>query len=129
MKSKEITIAGKTVNVCYCYGTEVGYKKLSDENIADYVQHAIESATATPPRDPDLERTIYFILAAATAYKQYAGDKTGGDELTDTDIMLNATPTELATAVLTVLTLRGEFYKVPSDEPKPKAGKGKKAKN
>lgn len=129
MKSKEITIAGKTVTVCYCYATEIGYKSMAGENIADYAQHAIESATATPPRDPDLERTIYFILAAVTAYKQYAADKTEGDTLTDTDIMMNATPKELATAMLTVLTLRGEFYNVPADEPKSKEGKGKKGKN
>ena len=68
-------------------------------------------------------------MAAVTAYKQYAGDKAEGDTLTDIDIMMNATPKELATAMLTVLTLRGEFYNVPADEPKPKEGKGKKGKN
>ena len=33
MKTKEIKIAGKDVTLAYCFGTEIGYKMLTDEEI------------------------------------------------------------------------------------------------
>ena len=128
MIHEEITIAGKPVTLGYCYATEVAYKELSGEDIADIIQETIAAVNAQPARMPDAKRSIYLVLAAVMAYYQSKGEDA---PIKDTDLMNDCTPLELGTALGTIITLWSKFYHIPAGEPKekPTKGKGKKAKN
>jgi len=112
MLQKEITLCGRQVTLAYCYATEIAYKDLSEENIADYIKEAV--ACIQKETDPDVKHTIYAILACMLAYYQSRGEEA---PLTDTDLMNDAKPAELGTAIFTIIGLRMDFYKVPKDEP------------
>ena len=118
MITKEITLCGKQVTLAYCYATEIAYKEMSDEDIFDYAQAAVEAIQSQ--RDPDIKRTIFAIIACMMAYYE---DKDKAP-VKDSEIMREATPVEIGTAMLTILSMRSEFYHVPSGEPedKPKDG-------
>ena len=124
MITKEITICGKQVTLAYCYATEIAYKNMTNEDMFDYIQKAVEAIQNQ--RDPDIEKTIYAILACMMAYYEDA-DKA---PVKDSEIMKQATPVEIGTAMLTILSMRSEFYHVPKDEPEDKPEKGaRKRKN
>ena len=112
MLQKEITLCGRQVTLAYCYATEIAYKDLSDENIADYIKEAV--ACIQEETDPDVKHTIYAILACMLAYYQSRGEEA---PLTDTDLMNDAKPAELGTAIFTIIGMRMDFYHVPKDEP------------
>ena len=118
MIQKEITLCNKQVTLAYCYATEIAYKDLSDEDMFDYAQHAVEAIQAQ--RDPDIKKTILAILACMMAYYEDA-DKA---PVKDSEIMKDATPVEIGTAMLTILTMRQEFYHVPKGEPEDKVPDG-----
>ena len=113
MKTKTITICGKEVILAYCYGTEISYKILSDEDINDFVQEVVAALNAEPQRMPDIKKSVLLIIAAAMAYAESQGEKT---PIADKDLMYHATPDELGTALGTVIALRMEFYHLPKDE-------------
>ena len=113
MLQKEITLCGRQVTLAYCYATEIAYKDLSDENIADYIKEAVACIQAET--DPDVKHTIYAILACMLAYYQSRGEDA---PLKDTDLMNDAKPAELGVAIFTIIGLRMDFYHVPKDEPK-----------
>jgi hypothetical protein len=112
MLTKEITLCGRQVTLAYCYATEIAYKDLSDENIADYIKEAV--ACIQQETDPDVKHTIYAILACMLAFYQSRGEEA---PLTDTDLMNDAKPAELGTAIFTIIGLRMDFYHVPKGEP------------
>lgn len=112
MLQKEITLCGRQVTLAYCYATEIAYKDLSDENIADYIKEAV--ACIQKETDPDVKHTIYAILACMLAYYQSRGEDA---PLKDTDLMNEAKPAELGAAIFTIIGLRMDFYHVPKDEP------------
>ena len=128
MITEKITIAGKPVTLGYCYATEIAYKDLSDEDIAAIIQETIACVNAQPARMPDAKRSIYLVLAAAMAYYE---SKEKASPIEATDLMREASPLELGTAIGTIITLWAQFYHLPAGEPKekPTKGKGKKAKN
>lgn len=113
MKTKTNTICGKDVTLAYCYATEISYKILSDEDINDFVQEVHTALNAEPQRMPDVKKSVLLIIAAAMAYAESKGDKC---PVSDKDLMYNATPDELGTALGTIIALRMEFYHVPTDE-------------
>ena len=123
MTTKTITIAGKEVTLAYCYATEIGYKLLSDEDINAYMADAMEALKES--RMPDIRKTIYVIIAAIKAYIEWQEETPA---VTDRDLMYKATPLELGTALGTIIQLRADFYKVPSDEPKDEQQEEKKPK-
>lgn len=121
MITEKIKIAGKQVTLAYCYATEIAYKNFTGENIAviiDQIARCTKEKTS-----PDTERSIYLILSAHQAYCTAHNIET--PTIVDVDIMNNATPVELGTALGTILNLWGKFYNVLPDEPKQKKGKGK----
>ena len=124
MKKSEITIAGKAVTLCYCYATEIAFKTLAERDINDFWLEAVPQLREQ--RMPDVRQTIYLLLASITAYYNSLEEQA---PVTDKDLMNEATPTELGTALGTVMRLRGEFYAVPADEPSDKPAKGRKGKN
>ena len=120
MITKEITLCSKAVTLAYCYATEIAYKDLSDEDMFDYAQAAVEAIQAQ--RDPDIKKTILAIIACMMAYYEDA-DKV---PVKDSEIMKTATPVEIGTAMLTILSMRSEFYHVPKGEPEDKKPEGRR---
>lgn len=99
---KKVTIAGKQVEVSYCFATEIGFKNLAGANIQDM---ELESA----------EHIVALILAAVLAAAQAKGEEPA---IASEDIMYKAQPTEITEALKAVLELRAEWYRLPFDEPK-----------
>lgn len=128
MIHEEITIAGKSVTLGYCYATEIAYKDLSGENITDIIQDTITGINATPSRMPDAKRSIHLVLAAIIAYYESIKKEA---PIKDTELMNETSPVELGKALGTIINLWAKFYNIPKGEPKdkPQKGKGKKAKN
>ena len=127
MIHEEITIAGKPVTLGYCYATEIAYKDLSGEDIADIIQETIYCVNAQPKRMPDTKRSIYLVLAAVMAYYQSQDEDA---PIKDTDLMNDTTPLELGKALGTIINIWAKFYNIPKGEPAEKPAKGKgKAKN
>ena len=123
MITKEITIGGKPVTLAYCYATEISYKLLSDEDINIFMTEVYECMNDDIQRMPDIRKTIFLILAAISAYYESKGEELPIDDKT---LMYECKPEELGTALGVVLGLRGQFYAVPSDEPKDKEPNGKR---
>lgn len=117
MTKEEITICGKAVTLAYCFATEISYKILSDEDITNFMQDCI--AALQKKTMPDIHRSIRAILAAQSAY--YESVKQSAP-LTDEDLIYNANPLEIGTALGTLIALRAEFYHIPEGEPKDKEG-------
>lgn len=123
MKKKEITLAGKQVTVAYCYATEIAYKDLSGQDIADFMGEVGEAIAAN--KMPDVKKSIFLLVAAIMSYYE---TKKEDAPISDAQIMTDATPLEMGAAIGAVLNLRSEFYALPEGEPKEKkknAGKGK----
>jgi hypothetical protein len=117
----------RTVTLGYCFATEMAYKDLSGEDIAAIIQETIACVNAQPARMPDRKRSIYLVLAAVMAYYQGQNEDA---PIKDTDLMNEATPIELGTALGTIINLWAKFYNIPKGEPAEKPAKGKgKAKN
>ena len=131
METKTITINGKEVTLCYCYATEINFAKLTDgENASVFIQETAKKLDALTKGDataqPDIEKCIYLILAAAISYYKSKGEEC---PITDEDMLFSNNPTELYEAAGAVILLYGSFYKLlPGDEPKTKE-KGSKGKN
>lgn len=115
MKQKETTLCGKTVNLAYCYATEIAFRELTNSDINDFVSEAVDAVSAN--RMPDIKKTICTLLASLMAYYN------NKLPVTDEELMKEATPTEVGTALGIVLSLRMDFYKLPSGEPEEKTEK------
>lgn len=102
MKKKEITLCGKPVTLAYCFATEIAFQK--------YTGVGLDKFDAMNP-----EHVIYLILAAMLPY--YEAEKQEAP-IKDTDLMYQATPAELTTALTEVFTLRNEWYEVPKGDEK-----------
>lgn len=124
MKTKTITILGKEVTLGYCHATEIGYNLLADEDVSNFFAHAI--ACLQDNRMPDIRKTIYMIIAAANAYSEWKNEKAG---ITDLELMYEADPVEVGTALGTILQLRAEFYHLPTSEPTGDASERDEPKN
>ena len=115
----------RTVTMGYCYATEIAFKDLAGQDISDFLTEALPLIQDN--KMPDIKKSIYAILSCMIAYYESIGEKS---PVKDTDLMNEATPLEIGTALGTFLTLRANFYHIPTGEPaeKPQKGKGK-AKN
>ena len=120
MKTKEITLCGKPVTLGYCFAAEIAYKDLTGEDILMLMQDAV--ASIKEERMPDVKKSLYAILACMLAYYNSKGEDT---PINDAELMNDASPLEIGTAIGAVLTLRAEFYDIPAGEPKDKPTKGK----
>lgn len=112
MKSKTITILGKEVTLGYCHATEIGYNLKSDEDVSEFFSHAV--ACLQDNRMPDIRKTIYMIIAAVNAYSEWKEEQAA---ITDRELMYEADPVEVGTALGTILQLRADFYHLPTSEP------------
>ena len=116
MTTKTINIAGKEVTLAYCYGTEIAFKMLSDEDIIDFFKADVFPAVSDKksPRMPDRKKTIFLILAAANSYYDSIEKEC---PVTDKDLMYKTKVNDLPDALAVILELYTNFYKTPSGEP------------
>ena len=59
MKKSNITIAGKTVTLGYCYATEIAYKDIAGGDINDFILEVGQAIEAQ--KMPDIKKTIMLI--------------------------------------------------------------------
>ena len=128
MIQKEITILDKKVTLAYCYGTEISYKLLADEECTEFIREVI--ASIQTKKMPDSRKSIYLIIAAMTAYYESQNQQ---NPIDDKQLIYHATPEDIGLALGTIAGLYIEFYHIPVGEPedKPeKTGRGsRKSKN
>lgn len=105
--TKTINIAGKQVNIAYCYATEVIFSDFTGMDFYTYLAQTNDKKSTTPK---DL---LYAILAAAMAYAEMTNTEAG---ITDKDILFNSTPQEINEAFKEVVALFMEWYKLPAGE-------------
>ena len=125
MITREVTLCGKQVTLAYCYATEIAYKDLTNEDIIKYIRYAIECIQSK--EDPDIKQSVFAIVACMIAYAQSKDEEE--TPVTDQELMLQMSPLELGKAILAIISMRLEFYKVPdqesSEKKTDKKGKGK----
>ena len=125
MITREVTLCGKQVTLAYCYATEIAYKDLTNEDIIKYIRYAIECIQSK--EDPDIKQSVFAIVACMIAYSQSKNEEE--TPVTEKELMLHMSPLELGKAVLAIISMRLEFYKVPDQElgekKTEKKGKGK----
>jgi cell division protein ZapA (FtsZ GTPase activity inhibitor) len=124
MKSKTISILGKEVTLGYCHATEIGYNLMSDEDVSEFFSHAV--ACLQDNTMPDIRKTIYMIIAAVNAYSEWKEEQAA---ITDRELMYEADPVEIGTALGTILQLRADFYHLPTSEPTGDESEGEEQKN
>lgn len=111
MTTKEITICGQQLTLSYCYAVEIGYKIMADQNIHDFFDEV--GKALNEQKMPDIQRTVYLIMASTMAYYESREEKA---PITDKQLIYESSPEDLGNALLAIITLRNEFFKVPSDE-------------
>ena len=129
MIKETIKIAGIDVTLGYCFATELNYRNLADEEIADYFKKAF--ACIQEEKDPDTDKSIRLVLASVISYYDSQSEGKATYPINERTLIYDIAPDELMKAVITIVNLRNKFYKVPEGEPKdkePKPGR-KKEKN
>ena len=127
MIQKEITLLGKQVTVSYCYGTEISYKLLAEQECTEFVREVLTGLQDN--RMPDIRKAIYLIMSAMTAYYESQNQP---NPIEDNELIFHATPEDIGLAIGTIAGMYIEFYKIPVNEPddkEPKKKHGRKEKN
>jgi hypothetical protein len=117
MIQKEITLLGKQVTLAYCFGTEISYKLLAEQECTDFVREVLAGLAQETPKMPDTIKSIYLIMSAMTAYYESNGEK---NPIEDKELIFHATPEDIGLAVGTIARMYIEFYKIPIGEPEDK---------
>ena len=117
MIQKEIELLGKKVRLAYCFGTEISYKLLADEECTDFVREVLAGLAQEQPKMPDTRKSIYLIMSAMTAYYESNDEK---NPIEDKELIFHATPEDIGLAVGTIASMYIEFYKIPIGEPEDK---------
>ena len=111
---KTITICGKEVRMRYCAAAETGYESLSGKSIAVFSPTFGKDDEGNDIITEPAKATTqdYLTLAVAAIVAAYAR---GNEEppVTSEDILYDASPTDVAELLTTVVMLRVEWYKVP----------------
>ena len=117
MIQKEITLLGKQVTLAYCFGTEISYKLLAEQECTDFVREVLAGLAQEQPKMPDTRKSIYLIMSAMTAYYESNGEK---NPIEDKELIFHATPEDIGLAIGTIARMYIEFYKIPIGEPEDK---------
>ena len=117
MIQKEITLCGKQVTLAYCFGTEISYKLLAEQECTDFVREVLAGLAQEQPKMPDTRKSIYLIMSAMTAFYESNGEK---NPIEDKELIFHATPEDIGLAVGTIARMYIDFYKIPIGEPEDK---------
>lgn len=114
MTEKTITICGKEVKMIYCAATENGYEFISGKSIDVFIPKFCknekgEDIIAEPA---NATRADYMMLGIAgiTAYYSKQDEE---PPIVSKDILYDATPTEVANLITSIVELRAEWYGIP----------------
>ena len=118
--TKTINIAGKQVQIAYCYATEVIFSDFTGMDFYTYLAQTNNKKT-TSPKD-----LLYAILAAAMAHAEMTNTEAG---ITDKDILFNASQQEITDAFKEVVALFMEWYKLPTGDQADTKQEGNAGKN
>jgi hypothetical protein len=127
MITKEITIGGQPVTICYCYATELSYKKMAGEDISGIINEVIKTINSKEQTTPDLEKLANLITSAILAYYSSKGEEEPFKS--SMQVITSIKPKELGLALGHIINMWAEFYEIPADEPKEKKTKGGRKKN
>ena len=124
MVEKKVTISKHSadridnveIGLAYCYATEIAFKEMSEDDINDFIQNAIHTIHAG--KMPDIKKTLFLIASSHLAYTESHGDR--DVTISYGDLITASTPSEIVTALVTIIKLREDFYNVPSGEPEDK---------
>ena len=118
--TKTINIAGKQVQIAYCFGMDILFHGFTGMDFATYLTQTAAQKTTTP------KDILYAILAAAMAHAEMTNTEAG---ITDKDILFNSTPQEINAAFKEVVSLFMEWYKLPAGEQAETKQEGNAGKN
>lgn len=117
MIQKEITLLGKKVTLAYCFGTEISYKLLADQECTEFVRDVLAGLAQETPKMPDTRKSIYLIMSAMTAYYESQNQQ---NPIEDKELIFHASPEDIGIAIGTIASMYIEFYKMPVGEPEEK---------
>ena len=129
MITKEITIGGQPVTICYCYATELSYKKMAGEDISGIINEVIKTINLKEQTTPDLGKSANLITSAILAYYSSNGKGEEAPFQSSMQVITSIKPKELGLALGHIINMWAEFYEIPADEPKEKKTKGGRKKN
>lgn len=118
--TKTINIAGKQVNIAYCFGMDILFHGFTGMDFATYLTQTAAQKTTTP------KDILYAILAAAMAYAEMNETET---PITDKDILFHATQQEITDAFKDVVALYMEWHNLPAGEQADTKQEGNAGKN
>ena len=107
MIQKEINIMGKQVTLAYCYGTEISYKLLADEEVHRLHREVLKCLQEN--RMPDSRKAIYLIMSAMTAFYESQNQK---NPIEDKELIFHASPEDIG---LAIGTIAAPLYRVLQD--------------
>lgn len=112
--TKTITICGKEVEMLYCAAAETGFESLSGKTSDVFSPHRGKddegNDTVLPPEATTGDWLTLAVAAIIAAYARVGKDA----PITANDILYDATPLEVTELITAVITLRNEWYKIPS---------------
>ena len=103
--------------MAYCFGTEISYKLLAEQECTDFVREVLAGLAQETPKMPDTRKSIYLIMSAMTAFYESNGEK---NPIEDKELIFHATPDDIGLAVGTIARMYIDFYKIPIGEPEDK---------
>lgn len=101
MEKGTIILNGVSYGCCYCYATEIDFRKFAGENI--------DNMDAGNP-----EHITYMILSSVMSYYKGKGEEC---PLTSDTLIYETQPNELVEAAKTIIRLRKDWYELPKGEP------------
>lgn len=114
---KEITLAGKTVNITFCLATEITFKNYTGISVTEFIAESDEAIKQK--KIPDVEKSVCLILAAVIPCYEKKGKKA---PIQDKDIIYDVTAEEFNTAVAEIVLLYTNYYHIPTGDKKQPTG-------
>jgi hypothetical protein len=116
---KTIQICGKEVKMRYCAAAETGYEALTGKPstvFSPIVEEYGEDGKPTKVKPPVATTDDYLKLAIAAIVAAYAR-KDEEAPITAEEILYDASPKEITELMITVITLRNQWYAIPDVVP------------
>ena len=118
--TKTINIAGKQVQIAYCFGMDILFHGFTGMDFYTYLAQTNDRKTTSP------KNLLYAILAAAMAHAEMTDTEA---QITDKDILFHASQQEINAAFKEVVALFMEWYKLPAAEQADTKQEGNAGKN
>jgi hypothetical protein len=115
MTEKIIKICGKDVKLRYCAATETGFERITQKSIDVFSPKfgKDDEGNTIVTEKPSADTNDYIVLGASAIIAAYA--RNGEDApVTTTEILYDATPTEITKLLEAVVALRNEWYTLPA---------------